>query len=432
MSQSFQVLLSSNTATPIWGESNLSFNENGATIHIKSLVDEGESLIQIQKAARQIASLKVESIELVGDWTMESQWHFWQGLWSPQKQPQITFAELGAADKAQLESLVKVYSWVKYLINTPPQDIYPLSLANEVGEFISQLAPDKVSYQIISGNELEDKGYVGIHSVGKGSDHPPALLTLDFTANPNTTTPAAVLVGKGITFDSGGYSLKASQGMLHMKSDMGGAATVAGALALAIENGLNQNVRLILCCAENLVSGDAYKLSDILRYRNGVSVEVVNTDAEGRLVLADGLIDAAASEAPLIVDAATLTGAAVVAVGDDYNALFTMDDHLAEKFQNIADLNFDTCWRLPLKMHHQNNCPSSYADTANSKPIPGGGAGGASNAAGFLSRFLVSPENGWLHLDLAACYNNSANSMWSAGATGRGTRSIAGLLTQLS
>ena len=431
MAPSFQVLLSSAPAGPAWGDSNLSFNENGATIHVKSLVDDSSTLTQVQKAARKIAGLKVPSIELVGDWTLESQWHFWQGLSSPLEMPKLKFADMGSAEQERLESLVKIHTWVKQLINTPPQEIYPLSLANEVGEFISQLAPDKVSYQIISGEELADKGYVGIYNVGRGSKHPPALLTLDFTPNTSDMPPAAVLVGKGITFDSGGYSLKQSQGMLHMKSDMGGAATVAGALALAIESGLDKNVRLILCCAENLVSGDAYKLSDILNYRNGVSVEVVNTDAEGRLVLADGLIDAAESESSLIVDAATLTGAAVVAVGDDYNATFSMDDALAEKYQAICDSTFDPCWRLPLNMSHQNNCPSAYADTANSKPVPGGGAGGASNAAGFLSRFLNTPENGWLHVDLAACYCGTANAMWSAGATGRGTRSLAELLTSL-
>ncbi|MCW8999346.1 MAG: aminopeptidase PepB, partial [Kangiellaceae bacterium] len=271
-----------------------------------------------------------------------------------------------------------------------------------------------------------------IYNVGRGSERPPALLTLDYRGNAESNgTPDVVLVGKGITFDSGGYSLKQSQSMLHMKSDMGGAATVAGALALAISQGLQKNVRLLLCCAENLVSGQAYKLSDVLQYRNGVSVEVVNTDAEGRLVLADGLIDASQSEAPIILDAATLTGAAVVAVGEDYNALFCMDEPLAQKFSALAEENFDPCWRLPLNKSHQNNCPSAYADTANSKSVPGGGAGGASNAAGFLSRFLNTPESGWIHLDLAACYCANANSHWAAGATGSGTRSIAALLMNL-
>ncbi len=427
MSQVFQVLLSSSSAPPAWQKNSISFTELGATIYVNDLVDNSESLGQIQKAARKIAGLKLSIIELVGDWTLESQWHFWQGLSDPKGIPELRFAQLNSDDHQHLQNLVSTYQWVKNLINTPPQSIYPISLANQVGEYISDLAPEHVSFEIISGKALKQQGYTGIYNVGKGSKQKPALLVLDYKPNPDNSAPSAVLVGKGITFDSGGYSLKSSQGMLHMKSDMGGAATVAGALALAIKSGLNKNIRLILCCAENLVSGDAYKLSDILEYRNGVSVEVVNTDAEGRLVLADGLIDATNSESPLIID-----GAAVVAVGEDYNALFTMDDYLAQKYQSIAESTFDLCWRLPLNMSHQHNCPSPYADTANSKPISGGGAGGASNAAGFLSRFLTNPRSGWMHLDLAACYFNSANSHWSAGATGRGTRSIAQLLNSLN
>ena len=432
MTSAFQVMLSSSKPDSIWGEGNLSFNESGATIHIKDLVDNAESLSQIQIAARKLASMKLAQISLVGDWSLEAQWHFWQGISQPSKQTQVNFAPMSQDEDKHLKAMVDSHQWVKDLINHTPEDMSPMNLANQVGDYLSELAPQQVSYRIIAGEELKDKGYTGIYNVGRGSERPPTLLTLDYRGNPESNgTPDIVLVGKGITFDSGGYSLKQSQSMLHMKSDMGGAATVSGALALAISQGLQKNVRLLLCCAENLVSGQAYKLSDILEYRNGVSVEVVNTDAEGRLVLADGLIDASQSEAPIILDAATLTGAAVVAVGDDYNALFCMDELLAQKFTALAEENFDPCWRLPLHKNHQNNCPSAYADTANSRPMPGGGAGGASNAAGFLSRFLNTPESGWIHLDLAACYCANANSQWAAGATGSGTRSIAALMMNL-
>lgn len=433
MKQSFQVLLSSTEIDQVWGSDNsLSFNESGATIHVESLVDSAASLQKIQKAARKIAGLKVPNIQLVGDWPLEAQWHFWQGNYSPKQSPGISFAELDDVEDKILRNRIDVFSWVRSVINQTPEELHPVALATQAAEFISQLAPKNVTYKIISDLDLKDKGYVGIHGVGRGSSRPPALLELDFCPDDcQQNEPVAALVGKGITFDSGGYSMKSSQGMLHMKSDMGGAATVAGALALAIANGLEKRVKLYLCCAENLVSGQAYKLSDILEYRNGVSVEVVNTDAEGRLVLADGLIDASTCGAPLIIDAATLTGAAVVAVGENYNALFSMDNHLADDFAAVAEMEFDPTWRLPLTHEHQHNCPSPYADTANSKPIPGGGAGGACNAAGFLSRFVKNPETGWIHLDLAACYRGSADSLWSAGATGRGVRSIAAYLNKL-
>ncbi len=170
---------------------------------------------------------------------------------------------------------------------------------------------DAVSYRITKGEDLREQNYAGIYTVGRGSDRAPVLLALDYNPTGNPDAPVmACLVGKGITFDSGGYSLKQSAFMDSMKSDMGGAATLTGALALAAARGLKERVKLYLCCADNMVSGNAFKLGDIIRYRNGKTVEIMNTDAEGRLVLADGLIDASEQNAPLIIDAATLTGAA--------------------------------------------------------------------------------------------------------------------------
>jgi len=442
MKPSFQVSLSFTPIDAHWGtEGELAFNQSGATIHLVSQaekdvdqasLDNPENLEKIQKSARAIANLKVPAIRLDGDWSLEAQWHFWQGAYSPKRIPEIQFAQLNDEETAVLNHRIHVLSWVRSIINQTPEDLSPINLATQAAEFITQLAPENVSYKMVSDQELADKGYVGIHGVGRGSNRPPVLLELDYCpAGTENDAPLAALVGKGITFDSGGYSMKSTLGMLHMKSDMGGAATVAGALALAIANGLQKRVKLLLCCAENLVSGQAYKLADILKYRNGVAVEVVNTDAEGRLVLADGLIDASNSGASYIIDAATLTGAAVVAVGEHYNALFSLDESLATQFGAIAQAEFDPTWRLPLTHKHQHQCPSAYADTANSRPVPGGGSGGASNAAGFLSRFLTNPDKGWLHLDLAACYRDSANAQWSAGATGRGVRSIAAFLNQL-
>ena len=187
---------------------------------------------------------------------------------------------------------------------------------------------------------------------------------------------------------------------------------------------------LFLCCAENLVSGHAYKLGDILQYPNGTSVEVVNTDAEGRLVMADGLIKATELEAPLIIDAATLTGAAHVALGNEYNAVFTMDDDLRARTLAAAEIEQEPHWALPLEKFHRNKCPSDYADTANSVATKGGGAGGASNAAGFLSRFVSEDAKGWLHLDLSGAMFFKDNALWSAGGTAMGIRTIARLLTE--
>lgn len=433
MSQTFKVELSYKSSAKLWGNDSLiSYNQTGATIHLASQEDTLNERLKVQKAARKLAQAGIPNFELVGNWDLESQWHFWQGIYSPLKMPTLEFAELPEKAMKELNSRVLAIGWTRKLINDTPEDLSPVQLATQAGEFLTQLSPDQVSYNIVSGDALKEAGLVGIFNVGRGSEREPALLELDFCPEGSEKdSPAVALVGKGITFDSGGYSLKSSVGMLHMKSDMGGAATVAGALGLAIANGLNKRVKLYLCCAENLVSGHAYKLADILKYKNGVTVEVVNTDAEGRLVLADGLILADESNAPVIIDAATLTGAACVAVGDHYNAMFSMDDGLVNTFQGISRQEHDPLWRLPLEPFHQDNCPSDYATTANSKPIPGGGVGGASNAAGFLSRFVDYQSKQWIHFDLAACYRDSGNSYFSAGATGRGVRSIARYLCDL-
>jgi len=433
MSQQFTVELSFEPSAKKWGKNNsLSYTADGSTIHLSSQENNLSERLKIQKAARKLAQMKIPTFSLKGEWDLEAQWHFWQGISSPKKMPTIEFAELSEKDKQVLDNRIKVFSWTKKIINASPEALSPMQLATQAGEFLNQLDEEHVSYKIISGEALKEVGLVGIYNVGRGSEREPALLEVDYCPKSCIDkTPAAALVGKGITFDSGGYSMKSTLGMLHMKSDMGGAATVAGALALAIANGLQKRIKLYLCCAENLISGHAYKLADILKYKNGVSVEVVNTDAEGRLVLADGLILADESEAPVIIDAATLTGAACVAMGDHYNAMFSMDDKIVEQFQKLSEQEHDPLWRLPLEPFHQDNCPSDYATTANSKPQPGGGVGGASNAAGFLSRFVDYENKQWIHFDLAACYKDSSGSLFSAGATGRGIRNIARFLCEL-
>ena len=334
------------------------------------------------------------------------------------------------ADRAEAERQVTAMMFTRKLTNDTPEQLSPAGLAQESADWLQSLNGDAVTYRVVSGEQLAAEGWTGIYNVGRGSERPPAMLELDYNPSGNADAPVAfALVGKGITFDSGGYSLKSSEGMLDMKCDMGGAATVTGALGLAIMQGLNKRVKLFLCCAENLVSGHAYKLGDVLTYKNGVSVEIVNTDAEGRLVLADGLIAASETEAACIIDAATLTGAATVALGYDYHAVFSLNPVLSQSFLSEAELQQELFWPLPLQPWHQEKCPSAFADTANSRAQKGGGAGGASNAAGFLSRF-VSPTDSWLHLDLAAAYHGSANSEMPAGATAAGIRTLAAFIGQ--
>ncbi|MGH1410118.1 MAG: aminopeptidase PepB [Aeromonas sp.] len=417
------VWLSREFAPAEWGEGALlSHRADGMVIHLVT----ANPLLDIQQAARRLCQQGIQKVTLAGHWEREQQWAFAQGLQTPKAEVQLQWAMSSEEDREELEARWLCGRWVREMTNATPEQLGPLELAVEAASFITELAPDKVSHRILKGEALQQAGWVGLYQVGRGSVREPVLLELDFNPERDPKAPvAAALVGKGITFDSGGYSMKSSEGMLTMKCDMGGAAIVTGALALAMLRGLDKRVKLILCCAENLVSGHAYKLGDILTYKNGTTVEIVNTDAEGRLVLADGLQLASESGAPLIIDAATLTGAAVMALGGRYNALFGLDKGLVSRAMTYADAEHEPAWPLPLEPWHRQQCPSHYADTANSRPVKGGGPGGASNAAGFLSRFVANEGMGWLHIDLAACFSDNGDALWAPGANTLGMRTIA-------
>jgi len=428
MSEKMIVRLTEQAPAAHWGNVNLSFDNDGALVHLS----ENETLKHVQKAARSLAGQGIKEVSLEGEtWCTESQWAFYQGFVSPKAQDGVTFVDNAQSDLKELASLKTSALFARKVINGSAEDIYPESLAEKAAEFIQSLAPEHVSYQIIKGDALLEAQWAGIHAVGRGSDRKPVLLELDYNPTGDENAPvSAALVGKGITFDSGGYSIKASEGMATMKCDMGGAGTVTAGLALAINRGIDKRIKLFLCCAENMISSNAYKLGDILTYKNGTTVEILNTDAEGRLVLADGLMAATETGAPLIIDAATLTGAALMAVGQDYNALFGLDKALVREVEDFASEEFEAAWPLPLEKWHQDKCPSPYADTANSRLQKGGGFGGASNAAGFLSRFVGNEGQGWVHMDLAACFENNAGPQWAAGATTLGMRTVARTLLE--
>lgn len=430
MTQVANILLCNENSATGWQKDNL-VQFIGEDICIYVAQQDGQYLRNIQKAARQIEKLGVAHARLQGEhWDKDTQWAFALGFTSVGKLTNVEFTGDSQLINA-LNDKLAVYAWSRDLTNQTPAQLFPLKLAELAAEYLKAQAPAHISSEVICGDALLSHGWVGIYNVGKGSVNAPCLLELDYNPSGKADEPvAACLVGKGITFDSGGYSIKASESMFEMKCDMGGAAVVAGAMALAIRQGLDKRVKLFLCCAENMVSNDAYKLGDILTYKNGVTVEVANTDAEGRLVLADGLMAAAEAKSPLIIDAATLTGAAMGATGGDYTALFALDQDAAEHAKRVATQCKEPIWQLPLEPWHQDKCPSAFAETANSRPQKGGGMGGASNAAGFLSRFVPDNGKGWLHFDLAAAYNGNENGLWAAGATGLGIATIAELLLQ--
>lgn len=423
--ETMQIMLSTSPASACWGKKALlSADANGMTLHLTK----DEALSTIQRAARKIYGLGIKQVALVGEqWNLASCWSFWQGYWSPKRECHVIWPMLPQAARQELNNRLQIIDWVRHIINTPAEELGPEQLALSAIDIMSAVADDAISYRIIKANDLYDNQYMGLYTVGRGSERQPVLLTLDYNPSGNTDEPVlACLVGKGITFDTGGYSLKSSSFMDSMKSDMGGAATLTGVLALAVSRGLTKRVRLILCCADNMVSGNAFKLGDIIHYRNGQSVEVMNTDAEGRLVLADGLIDASAARPKFIIDCATLTGAAKIALGNDYHALFSFDENLVVALMQSANEENELFWRLPLVEFHRHHLPSNFADISNvASDVHNAGA---SNAAAFLSHFVENYHQGWLHIDCSATYRKRAVEQWSAGATGLGVRTLANLL----
>lgn len=431
-----EIILSINQASDVWGKNAiLSFDSNKATIHLKN--NEKTDRTLVQQAARKLRGQGIKDVELIGEeWNLEFCWAFYQGFYTAKQDYSIEFLHLDDEPQDELLARIECSDFVRGIINEPAQSLTPVKLAERAAEFILNQADiynekSAVSFKIISGEELEQQGYHGIWTVGKGSANLPAMLQLDFnpTQDPNASV-LACLVGKGITFDSGGYSIKPSDGMSTMRTDMGGAALLTGALGFAIARGLNQRVKLYLCCAENLVSNNAFKLGDIITYKNGVSAEVLNTDAEGRLVLADGLIEADNQNPGFIIDCATLTGAAKVAVGNDYHSVLSMDDELVKNLFQSAQTENEPFWRLPFEDFHRSQINSSFADIANIGSVPVGA--GASTATAFLSYFIKNYQQNWLHIDCSATYRKSGSDLWAVGATGIGVQTLANLMLSKS
>ena len=279
---SMQITLSTDSAVENWGKNAvLSFNNDGAVIHFSAKKDR----TLVQKAARKLRGQGIKDVTLNGaDWDLESCWAFYQGFYTAKQDYSIEFPELADEPNAELLARIQCGDFVREIINLSSAEITPEELAKRAASFIVEQAQaydykSAVDFRIVLGEELNQQNYQGIWQVGKGSANRPAMLQLDFnpTGEPNAPV-AACLVGKGITFDSGGYSIKPSNGMDSMRSDMGGAALLTGALGLAIARGLKQRVKLYLCCAENMVSDRAFKLGDVIKYRNDVTVEIMNTD----------------------------------------------------------------------------------------------------------------------------------------------------------
>ncbi|MBI4183563.1 MAG: leucyl aminopeptidase family protein [Proteobacteria bacterium] len=328
-----------------------------------------------------------------------------------------------AEARAPAERAVAATWLVRDLINTPASDLGPRELAQAAREVAGAHG---AAFRVIAGDKLLKANYPAVHAVGRGSPREPRVVDFAWRGSrAGERAPKVTLVGKGVCFDTGGLDLKPAAGMQLMKKDMGGAAQVLGLAKMVMEADLPLRLRVLVGAVENSVSGDAMRPLDVIRTRKGLTVEVGNTDAEGRLVLADLLCEGDSERPDLLVDCATLTGAARVALGAELPALFGNDDELAESLLAVAQRASDPLWRLPLWRPYRGQLESKVADLSSTSSKP---HGGAISAALFLAEF-VSASTPWLHLDIMA-WNPTSRPAHPEGGEAMGMRALYALIAE--
>ncbi len=298
------------------------------------------------------------------------------------------------------------------LANRPGNHCTPTVLADEARKMAKA---NGLKIEVLEKKQIDALGMGSFLAVAKGSDEPPRFIVMHYNGAAKGAAPL-VLVGKGITFDSGGISLKPGEAMDEMKFDMGGAASVVGTLRAVAQLKPKLNVIGVIAACENMPSGRALKPGDVVTSMSGQTIEVLNTDAEGRLILCDALTYVERFKPAAVIDIATLTGACVVALGAVHSGMFSPDEDLAAELLAAGQAALDTCWRLPLDDDYDEGLKSNFADMANIA----GRAGGAITAAMFLKRFTAKLR--WAHLDIAA-------TAWKSGAAKGATGRPVGLLT---
>ncbi len=321
------------------------------------------------------------------------------------------------ADRAHVRSAAEATTTIRDLINTPASDMGPAELAASVRRVGEAKGADVAE---IKGAALLRRGYPTIHAVGRASANAPRLIDLRWG---RADAPRVTLVGKGVCFDSGGLDIKPARGMLRMKKDMGGAAHMLGLAEMIMAAGLDVRLRVLVPAVENSVSGNALRPLDVVRTRSGIAVEVGNTDAEGRLILCDAITEAESEGPDLLIDCATLTGAARVALGPELPAFFCNDDGLAGELSSAGETVSDPLWRLPLWRPYRRMLDSKTADINN---VSDGGMAGAITAALYLQEF-VNGTTPWIHLDIMA-WNLTARPGRPVGGEAQGMRALFALI----
>ncbi|MEM6469061.1 MAG: leucyl aminopeptidase [Planctomycetota bacterium] len=329
---------------------------------------------------------------------------------------QIAFTAIDEATIQRGKTIGDSVNFARRLINEPASAIYPESLANRAAAMANEVG---LEAEVWDEKKLATENCRAILAVGAGSERPPRLLILRHQGGVPGEAPVAI-VGKGVTFDSGGLSIKPSDGMIDMKCDMGGAATVIGTMRAVAKLGLKKNIIGLCGMAENMVSGSSYKLGDVIETRSGKTIEILNTDAEGRVVLADTLNVAIEHKPSKMVDLATLTGACMVALGNEVTGVMANDQSVCDEFLKAAEAEGEPAWQLPMFELYDEKVKSKVADIKN---IGEGRWGGAITAAKFLENFVG--DTPWVHLDIAGpAFADSPKPHRDAGATGVMVRTL--------
>ncbi len=350
----------------------------------------------------------------------------------PKESPPIEEVQLIGLNEKEVDSAIAeikpICEGVKFareLVSAPPNFLTPNQLAKEAKKLAINYDLD---LKILNKKDCENQGMGAYLAVAKGSDLEPKFIHLKYS--PKITTNKVVLIGKGLTFDSGGYNLKVGASQIEkMKYDMGGSASVLGAArAIAELKPINTEVHFIVAACENMINGSALHPGDIVKASNGKTIEVNNTDAEGRLTLADALVYACKLQPNAIVDLATLTGACVIALGDEIAGLWTDNDQLSEQITRAASKAGEGIWRMPMQDSYKSGIKSSIADLQNTGPRPGGSI----TAALFLKEFVTSSIP-WAHIDIAGtCWTEKDRDIHPKGATGYGVRTLVNWIKELS
>lgn len=311
-------------------------------------------------------------------------------------------------------------NFARDLVNTPPNSLTPVQLAEAAQDMAGQV---DLECEILDEEALKRLGAGALLGVAQGSASPPRLIVLRYRSPQSPNAPKIGLVGKGVTFDSGGLSLKTAEGMIAMKDDMAGAAAVLGAMRIIAHVKPAVDVVAVIPCVENMPSGSALRPGDVVHALDGKSIEIHNTDAEGRLILADGVAYARTQGVDAIIDVATLTGAIGIALGDVYTGVITNDDALMERLTAAAARSGERFWRLPGDKEYKELYKSDIADLKN----VGGRAAGAITGGLIIGEF--AEDTPWLHLDIAAtAYNGKEQGYLPKGASGVAVRTLAELI----